>query len=150
MSEALTALPRYLVLEPVSTVRLEVTLHRPTGEIDVELENPKPGRSFLLLLGPQGGPIVQRMRLTGRARLVFEAAGNRPHVLMLANPQKEPLVLRLRVKGAKASRRKHRPTKAAPPPRTRSPAKQTARRLRNRAGARVRVPLPERRPEPKG
>ncbi len=92
----LSRLPRYLVLEPVSTVRLEVTLRRPSCEIDVELENPKPGRSFLLVLGPVGGPVLQRMRLTGRARIVFEPHGDRSHVLMLANPQKEPLVLRLK------------------------------------------------------
>jgi hypothetical protein len=89
-------LPRFLVLEPVSTVRFELRLSRPACEIDVELENPKPGRSFLLLIGPQGGPVVQRMRLSGRARIVFEPADDRRHVLMLANPQKEPLVLKLR------------------------------------------------------
>jgi hypothetical protein len=91
-------LPRYLVLDPVSTVRLEVALRRPSCEIDVELENPKPGRSFLLVIGPVGGPVLQRMRLSGRARIVFEPQDDRSHVLMLANPQKEPLVLRLRGK----------------------------------------------------
>jgi hypothetical protein len=100
---SLARLPRYLVLEPVSTVRFEVNLARPVCEIDVELENPKPGRSFLLLIGPQGGPTIQRMRLNGRARILFEPSDDRAHVLMLANPQKEPLVLRLRGRAARRS-----------------------------------------------
>ncbi|HYA10976.1 MAG TPA: hypothetical protein VEH10_04840 [Thermoplasmata archaeon] len=96
MALTLGRLPRYLVLDPVSTVRLEVLLARPSCEIDVGLENPRPGRSFLLLVGPVGGPVIQRIRLTGKARLLFEPSDERSHVLMLANPQKEPLVLRLR------------------------------------------------------
>jgi len=92
----LSQLPRYLILEPVSSVRLEVSLVRPACEIDIGLESPRPGRSFLLLVGPEGGPMVQRMRLTGRARILFEPRDPRPHVLMLANPMKEPLVLSLR------------------------------------------------------
>jgi hypothetical protein len=92
----LAQLPRYLILEPTSSVRLEVALVRPACEIDVGLESPKPGRSFLLLIGPEGGPMVQRMRLTGRARILFEPRDTHPHVLMLANPLKEPLVLSLR------------------------------------------------------
>ena len=95
---SLARLPRYIVLEPVSTVRFEVALGRPACEIDVEIQNPRPGRSFLLLIGPQGGPVIQRMRLTGRARLVVRPKDSRTHVLMLANPQKEPLVLQLRAR----------------------------------------------------
>jgi hypothetical protein len=89
----LAQLPRYLILEAESSVRLEVGLVRPACEIDIGLETPKPGRSFLLLIGPEGGPMVQRMRVTGRARILFEPRDSRPHVLMLANPLKEPLVL---------------------------------------------------------
>jgi len=93
---SLAELPRYVVLEPVSTVRFEVELMRPACEIDVALDAPAPGRSFLLLVGPQGGPVLQRIRLSGRARLMFEPRDARRHVLLLANPQKEPIVLRLR------------------------------------------------------
>jgi len=99
----LDRLPRYLVLEPVSTVRFEVQLGQPACEVEVELENPRPGRSFLLLIGPQGGPVIQRMRLTGRARVLFEPKDPRAHVLMLANPQKEPLVLQLRARPVRRS-----------------------------------------------
>lgn len=114
---SLSALPRFLVLDPVSTVRLEVRLARPTCEIDVELENPRPGRSFLLLIGPQGGPLVRRMRLSGRARILFEPRDDRTHVLMLANPQKEPLVLRFRGRAVRRSRttRRTRPSRRGRP-----------------------------------
>ncbi len=112
MVVSLNRLPRFLVLEPISSVRLELDLERPTAEIDVELENPRPGRSFLLLIGPRGSPPVQRMRLSGRARLLFEPKANGSHLLLLANPHKEPLVLRLRVRrlarrpGARLGRRR--------------------------------------------
>lgn len=95
MELALGTLPRYLILDPVSTVRFDVRLGRPRCELDVALENPRPGRSFLLLIGPQGGPAVRRLRLTGRATIVFEPSDPRAHVLMLTNPLQEPLVLRL-------------------------------------------------------
>jgi hypothetical protein len=117
---SLNRLPRYLVLEPISSVRLELDLERPTAEIDVELENPRPGRSFLLLIGPRGSPPVQRMRLSGRARLLFEPKASGSHLLLLANPHKEPLVLRLRVRrlarkpGAHGSERGSRRGRRAP------------------------------------
>lgn len=96
MALTLGRLPRYLVLDPVSTVRLEVDSSGPSCELDVALENPKPGRSLILLIGPHGGPLVHRVRLSGRTRLRLEAKNDDSHVLMLANPQKEPLILRLR------------------------------------------------------
>jgi len=92
---SLDRLPRYLVLEPMSTVRFEISPVRPSSMVDVALENPAPGRSFLLLVGPPGGPLLQRMRLTGAVRILFRSRDRRPQVLMLANPRKEPLVLRL-------------------------------------------------------
>ncbi len=105
MAVSLSRLPKYLVLEPVSTVRLEIELTRPSCEIDVELQNPQPGRSFVLLIGQKGGPHLQRMRLTGRARVLFDPKAPGVYVLMLANPQKEPLVLRLRGRNLKRSPR---------------------------------------------
>jgi len=118
---ALARLPRYLVLEPVSTVRFEVQLARPASEIDVALETPRPGRSFLLLIGPQGGPVLQRLRLSGRARVVFRPRDDRPHLLMLANPQQEPLVLRLSGRALRGRRRAaRRPLTASPMSRLRS------------------------------
>ncbi len=96
MAVSLARLPKYLVLEPVSTVRIEMELTRPSCEIDVELQNPEPGRSFVLLIGKKGGPHLQRMSLSGRARVLFDPKAPGVYVLMLANPLKEPLVLRLR------------------------------------------------------
>lgn len=92
----LASLPRFLIVEPESTVRLEMELDRPSCEIDVELQNPEAGRSFVVMIGHRGGPFVQRLRLSGRARIVFEPKNPGRYVLVLANPVKEPLVLRLR------------------------------------------------------
>jgi len=96
MGGTITTLPRFLIIEPVSTVRLEMELDRPSCEIDVELQNPGPGRSFVVMIGHRGGPFVQRLRLSGRARIVFEPKTPGQYVLVLANPLKEPLVLRLK------------------------------------------------------
>jgi len=95
---ALPDLPKYLVLEPESTVRLEIRLVEPACEIDVELENPRPGRSFVLLIGHKEGPFVQRVRLAGKARIYFDPQSPGEYVLLVANPQKEPIVLRLRAR----------------------------------------------------
>jgi len=96
VASALASLPKFLVIEPVSTVRLEMELDRPSCEIDVELQNPAAGRSFVVMIGHRGGPFVQRLRLSGRARIVFEPRSPGRYVLVLANPTKEPLVLRLK------------------------------------------------------
>ena len=96
MATALRDLPKYLVLNPVSTVRIDMQLDAPACEIDVELDNPRPGRSFVLLIGHAGGPYVQRVRLAGRARIFFDPQAPGAYELLLANPQHEPLVIRLR------------------------------------------------------
>jgi hypothetical protein len=96
VTTALSDLPRYLVLAPTATVRIELELESPACEIDVELDNPRPGRSFVLLLGHPGGPFVQRVRLAGRARIFFDPQTPGTYELLLANPHTEPLVLHLR------------------------------------------------------
>jgi hypothetical protein len=96
VATALPDLPRYLVLEPVSTVRLEIKLAGPACEIEVDLENPEMGRSFVLLIGHGEGPFVQRVRLSGGARIHFDPQSPGEYVLLLANPNRAPLVLRLR------------------------------------------------------
>ena len=135
MALSLGELPRYLVLEPTSSVRLEVALVRPACEIDIGLDAPKPGRSFLLLIGPEGGPMVQRMRVTGRARILFEPRDQRPQVLMLANPLKEPLVLSLH--GHLSRGRPEHPTS-----RDGGSTPMRPRPLRNDARRRARLPPP--------
>jgi hypothetical protein len=95
---ALSDLPKFLVIEPMSTVRVEMLLESPACEIDVELDNPQPGRSFVLLIGHKDGPYVQRVRLAGKARIYFDPQSPGEYVLLMANPQKEPIVLRLRAR----------------------------------------------------
>jgi hypothetical protein len=98
MATALADLPRFLVLDPLSTVRVEMRLVAPACEIDVELDNPGPGRSFVLLIGHKDGPFVQRVRLAGKARIYFDPQSPGDYVLLVANPQREPIVLRLRAR----------------------------------------------------
>ena len=98
MAVALPDLPRFLVLNPLSTVRVEMRLASPACEIDVELDNPSPGRSFVLLIGHKDGPFVQRVRLAGKARIYFDPQSPGDYVLLVANPQREPIVLRLRAR----------------------------------------------------
>ena len=101
---ALQDLPRYLVVEPSSTLRLDIHLDSPACEIDISLDNPKPGRSFVLMIGHPGGPYVQRVRLAGRARIFFDPQTPGNYVLLLANPDRSPIVLHLRGRGIGASR----------------------------------------------
>ncbi len=98
MAVPLADLPKFLVLEPVSTVRLEIQLSAPSCEIDVELDNPAPGRSFVLLIGHKDGPFVQRVRLAGKARIYFDPQSPGDYVLLFANPQNEPVILRLKAR----------------------------------------------------
>ena len=101
MAVALADLPKFLVLEPLSTVRVEMRLTAPACEIDVELENPATGRSFVLLIGHKGGPFVQRVRLAGKARIYFDPQAPGEYVLLFANPQREPIVLRLKARNVR-------------------------------------------------
>ena len=135
VATALRDLPRYLVLEPVSTVRLEIELAGPACEIQVELENPDPGRSFVLLIGHNEGPYVQRVRLSGGARIHFDPQSPGEYVLLLANPNRTPLVLRLKAKDLGAPPRsargaKKKASKARTP---RRKATSASRKTRDRA-----------------
>ncbi|MGD0588004.1 MAG: hypothetical protein ABSA63_04345 [Thermoplasmata archaeon] len=98
MAVALPDLPKFLILDPLSTIRVEMRLAGPACEIDVELDNPGPGRSFVLLIGHKDGPFVQRVRLAGKARIYFDPQAPGDYVLLVANPQKEPIVLRLKAR----------------------------------------------------
>jgi hypothetical protein len=144
MALALPVLPKYLVLSPSSSVRLDMHLEDPACEIDVSLNNPRPGRSFVLLLGHRGGPFVQRVRLAGRARVFFDPQAPGDYVLLLANPDREPVVLRLRARGVSPAARRSRAAIEAKPkrptvrrrrtPRTRSRARKTRAKRRASSG----------------
>jgi len=99
------------VLEPRSTIRMEMELAAPACEIDVELDNPGPGRSFILLIGHKGGPFVQRVRLAGKARIYFDPQSPGEYVLLVSNPQAEPIVLRLRARDISPEGRPSHPRK---------------------------------------
>lgn len=103
MAVALRDLPKYLVLEPMSTIRVEMLLDAPACEIDVELDNPRPGRSFVLLIGHKDGPYVQRVRLAGKARIYFDPQSPGEYVMLVANPQNDPIVLRLKARNVGAT-----------------------------------------------
>jgi hypothetical protein len=137
MATALRDLPRYLVLEPVSTVRLEIHLAAPACEIDVELENPQPGRSFVLLIGHKQGPYVQRVRLAGRARIHFDPQAPGDYLLLLANPNRQPLVLRIRARdiGATARATVRRPKRRSTAHSLKPKARAATRHARRRAAA---------------
>lgn len=114
-------------------------LEEPSCEIDVALDNPRPGRSFVLLIGHREGPFVQRVRLAGRAKVYFDPASPGDYVLAFTNPDSAPVVLRLRARAvtpvavrgkrrrrgasARTSRaRSRRPSARAPrPPASRAP-----------------------------
>lgn len=141
MPVPLAELPKFLVLEPLSTVRVEMELHAPACEIDVELENPRPGRSFVLLIGHKAGPFVQRVRLAGKARIYFDPQSPGEYVLLFANPQRDPVVLRLRARNVGP----------VPPPRPRlaktgkgrsRPSSPRRRRLSSRTGSLAPRPPP--------
>jgi len=135
MALALRELPKYLVLAPSSTVRLDMHLESPACEIDVSLHNPRPGRSFVLLIGPRDGPFVQRVRLAGKARIYFDPQSPGDYALLLANPDADPVVLRLRARavgassalGEKSPKRRKTRSARSPPPARRTPAARRAR-----------------------
>jgi hypothetical protein len=132
MATPLRDLPKFLVLEGVSTVRLEMRLESPACEIDVELENPRPGRSFVLLIGHKEGPYVQRVRLSGKARIHFDPQAPGEYLLLLANPNREPLVLRLKARDLGPSKRVVRPRKTRRSGAPRPAAPGSARPVRKR------------------
>jgi hypothetical protein len=98
MGLALWRLPRFLVLEPLSTIRIGLRLDSPACEIDVEVEKPRTAKSFVLMLGDDEGHFVQRVRLSGRARVYFDPGSSGEYQLLLANPMEEAVVLHLRAR----------------------------------------------------
>jgi hypothetical protein len=119
MAIAISELPKYLVLEPGGGIRLDMRLEAAACEFDLSLESPRPGRSFIVMIGHRSGAIVQRVRLAGRAKILFDPAGPGDYTLVLTNPMADPAVVRLKataVEGPKpprVTRRKPRARGAA-------------------------------------
>lgn len=96
MPLAIHELPKFVVLEPGGGLRLDLHLESTACEFDVSLQNEKPGRSFIVMIGHRAGTIVQRVRLAGRARILFDPESPGDYSLVLTNPMPEPAVVRLR------------------------------------------------------
>jgi hypothetical protein len=126
MALALWRLPRFLVLEPLSTVRIELRLDSPSCEIDVDLEKPRTPKSFVLMLGDDEGHYVQRVRLSGRARVFFDPQNAGEYQLLLANPMEEAVTLHLKARNVPDVPRVE--IKKAPGVRAKARTSRTARR----------------------
>jgi hypothetical protein len=98
MSIAPGDVPSFLVLEPRGGIRLDIRLPTPACQIDAALQNPIPGRSFILMVGEPSEPFVQRARIAGKARLHFEPGSPGLYVILLTNPMREPAVVRLKLR----------------------------------------------------
>ncbi|MGA7923571.1 MAG: hypothetical protein WCA77_06305 [Thermoplasmata archaeon] len=127
MSVELRELPRFMVLEPGAGIRVELKLTVPACEIDAQLDAPRPGKSFILMIGHRDGPFVQRARIAGGARLLFDPEAPGEYVVLLVNPTKDVITVRLeghgvgRSKGRTHSNRSAQRRRRAPPKsRTRS------------------------------
>jgi hypothetical protein len=132
MAIAISELPRYLVLEPGGGIRLDMHLEAAACEFDLALESPRPGRSFIVMIGHRSGAIVQRVRLAGKAKILFDPEGPGDYTLVLTNPMADPAVVRLKATAVSPP--------AAPRVTRRKPASAGASRRRRSADAR-----PERR-----
>jgi len=109
MPIAIHELPKFLVLEPGGGIRLDLHLDASACEFDVALQNEKPGRSFIVMIGHRAGTIVQRVRLAGRAKILFDPESPGDYTLVLTNPMPEPAVVRLKAT-AVGRRARLRPT----------------------------------------
>jgi hypothetical protein len=138
MTLELAELPRYMVIEPGAGVRLDIRLTSPACEIDAEIEAPRPGKSFILMIGHKGGPFVQRARISGGARLLFDPESPGEYVLMLVNPMDHTVTVRLQGHGLGRARAHTRKVKQS--------ATRRSRGHRRAVAARARSPRPFRAP----
>lgn len=119
MPIALQELPRFVVLEPGGGIRLDLHLDATACEFDLALQNERPGRSFIVMIGHKAGTIVQRVRLAGRARILFDPETPGDYTLVMTNPMPEPAVVRLKAtaveKGVRLRPTVRRPKKKAAP-----------------------------------
>lgn len=77
---------------------MDIRLPTSACQIDAALRNPRPGRSFILMIGQPSEPFVQRARIAGSAKLHFEPGAPGLYVILLTNPMRELAVVRLRLK----------------------------------------------------
>ena len=96
MAASLRDLPAFLVLEARGGVRLPLKLEATACELELKLETERPEASFIAMVSQRDGTWVQRVRLAGSARILFDPGTVGDFVLHLTNPTFEPIVLRLR------------------------------------------------------
>lgn len=111
----LRELPKFIVLEPGRGIRLDLQLEAPACEFEVRLDTERPGRSFILLLGHKGGPMVQRARISGHAKVLFDPEAPGDYVVILSNPTPEPVVIHLDAREVPERRPRRRRTRSPPP-----------------------------------
>jgi hypothetical protein len=93
---ALPELPEFFVLEPQRGVEIAIRLTARACELEVELQREAPGRSLIVLIGLRDGRWVQRARIAGHAKLLFDPERAGEYKLALANPMTDRAVVRVR------------------------------------------------------
>lgn len=102
MPIALEDLPKVIILEPGRGVRIEVRLEASACEIDAHLEKEGAGRSFVLMIAHPNGEVVQRVRVAGHAKVLFDPETPGEYVFLLTNPMSEPAIVRWEVRAVEA------------------------------------------------
>jgi hypothetical protein len=94
VSIPLKDLPKAVILEPTKGVRMEVEMETSACEIDLHLEKEGPGRSFVFMIAHPNGEVVQRVRIAGHAKVLFDPESPGQYVFLLTNPMTEAAVVR--------------------------------------------------------
>lgn len=103
-------LPKIIIIEPGRGVRMDVLLDTPSCELDLHLEKEGPGKSVILMIGHKNGEVVQRVRVAGRAKVLFDPETPGEYVFLLTNPMDEPAVVHWEVRGVGSGRGPKRST----------------------------------------
>ncbi len=98
MPIAIEDLPKVIILEPGRGVRMDVRMDSPSCEIDLHMDKEGPGKSFVLMIGHKNGEVVQRVRVSGRAKVLFDPETPGEYVFLLTNPMAEPAVVHWEVR----------------------------------------------------
>lgn len=93
MSIAIEELPKVIILEPGRGVRMEVKMSTPSCEIELGLDKEKPGRSVVLMIGQHDGEVLQRVRVSGKAKVLFDPEEPGEYDFLLTNPTNEVVVV---------------------------------------------------------
>ncbi|MDE1820356.1 MAG: hypothetical protein KGJ23_06735 [Euryarchaeota archaeon] len=98
MTIPLSDLPKVIILEPGRGVRMDVKMETSSCEIEVRLDKEGPGRSVVLMLGHKNGQVVQRVRVAGSSKVLFDPESPGEYVFLLTNPMSEAAVVHWEVR----------------------------------------------------